>query len=149
MMRPAKIVNIDLPQILLMRNLNRGRICDLALCFHLLGAQAYSDSTSWSDLNGHRVLCSSCVVSRAKATPFMPMARCEGCGYRLNGTPATLISVDLFLNNLRYKLYTRIMKDDDAMSMITVIVHNWPHDSVVSYMQMLEVVARGSPDDEA
>jgi hypothetical protein len=41
------------------------------------------------------------------------------------------------------------MKDEDAMSTIKVIVHNWPEDSVVTYMNNVEMTARGTAEHEA
>jgi hypothetical protein len=41
------------------------------------------------------------------------------------------------------------MKDEDAMSTLRIYVHNWPEESVVSYMSSLEKVAMGSAENEA
>jgi hypothetical protein len=49
---------------------------------------------------------------------------------------------------LRYKLYPRIMKIENAMSTIRIHVHNWPEESVVRYISYVERTARGSAENE-
>ena len=94
------------------------------------------------------MLCSSCLIDRSKAFPFSVRAKCQGCNCELHNNPSTLISVDPYLTDLRYKLYRRIMKDEDAMSTIRIHVHNWPEESVVRYMSYVERIARGSAANE-
>ncbi len=95
------------------------------------------------------MLCSSCLISRSKAYPFHARSKCEGFNSALHNNPTTLVSADPFLTDLRYKLYRRIMKHEDAMSTLRIHVHNWPEDSVVSYMNSLEKVARRCAENEA
>lgn len=113
------------------------------------GVQASDVDTSFTDIDGHRELCPSCSVSRSMAYRCSAGAKCHGCNAPLVNTLSTIISVDPFLTDLRYKLYRRVMKDEDAMSTIKVIVYNWPEDWVVTYKYQVETTARGTTEHEA